>query len=190
VPGRVNGFSLGYTAVGGVVLWSGIKGWSISATFRNLLSGTTPTSSTEPINTTSVEQSAASSSSGSYAATGSGSGSGQAALKQAAARYGWDTGNQWTALNAVEMAEAGYSATAKNPSSGALGLAQALGHGNANTAGTLGNEYGGYGLTDSEAKQANSGNAYYQAVWMTNYIKTTYGNPVAAWAHEQSHRWY
>ena len=36
MPGRINGFSLAYTAVGGVVLWSGIKGTTISDTFRGL----------------------------------------------------------------------------------------------------------------------------------------------------------
>jgi hypothetical protein len=51
-------------------------------------------------------------------------------------------------LRNVEMAEDGFDPTKANPSSGALGLAQALGHGNANTAGSLGNEYGGCGLTD------------------------------------------
>jgi hypothetical protein len=46
---RINGFSLAYTAIGGVVLWSGIKGTTISDTFRGLLSGKPPGASTEPI---------------------------------------------------------------------------------------------------------------------------------------------
>jgi hypothetical protein len=49
MPGRVNGFSLAYTAIGGVVLWSGIKGTSLSATFKGLLSGQAPGTDTEPI---------------------------------------------------------------------------------------------------------------------------------------------
>lgn len=55
MPGRVNGFSLAYTSAGAVVLWSGIKGWSISSTFKALLGGITPSSSTEPIDTSTVE---------------------------------------------------------------------------------------------------------------------------------------
>lgn len=49
MPGRVNGFSLAYTATGAVVLWSGIRGTSISDTFRGLLAGQAPTTNTEPI---------------------------------------------------------------------------------------------------------------------------------------------
>ena len=51
------------------------------------------------------------------------------------------------------------------------------------TAGTLGNQYGGYGLTDAQARAANSGDASMQALWMCNYIKSTYGTPEAAAAH-------
>jgi hypothetical protein len=133
------------------------------------------------------------SSSGSTSSSGqpvSNSGSAQAILQQTAAQDGWGSGSEWQALSNVENAEAGFNPTADNPSSGALGLAQALGHGNANTAGTLGNQYGGYGLTDAQAKAANSGNAADQALWMVNYIKSTYGTPEAAWAHEQADHWY
>jgi hypothetical protein len=120
----------------------------------------------------------------------SNSGSAQAILQETAAQDGWGSGSEWQALSNVENAEAGFNPTAENASSGALGLAQALGHGNANTAGTLGNQYGGYGLTDAQAKAANSGNAADQALWMVNYIKSTYGNPEAAWAHEEADHWY
>jgi hypothetical protein len=134
-----------------------------------------------------------SSNSGSTSSSGqpvSNSGSAQAILQNTAAQDGWGSGAEWQALSNVENAEAGFNPTADNPSSGALGLAQALGHGNANTAGTLGNQYGGYGLTDAQAKAANSGNAADQALWMVNYIKSTYGSPEAAWAHEQADHWY
>ena len=52
MPGRINGFSLAYTVAGGIVLWSGIKGGSISQTFKSLLSGTRPTANTEQITDT------------------------------------------------------------------------------------------------------------------------------------------
>ena len=111
-------------------------------------------------------------------------------MLQAAKVYGWDTGAEWNALVYVEMREAGFNPKARNPGSGALGMAQALGHGTSGTAGTLGNEYGGSGLTDAQAKAANSGDAYWQAVWMCNYIKDRYGDPIAAANHERSHNWY
>ena len=49
--------------------------------------------------------------------------SGKAALQAAAAAAGW-TGAQWTALEQVEMREAGFDLTAQNKSSGAYGMAQ------------------------------------------------------------------
>ena len=52
MPAKINGFSLAYTAVGGVVLWSGIKGEKISDTFRGLLSGKAPTGGQQPISGT------------------------------------------------------------------------------------------------------------------------------------------
>jgi hypothetical protein len=89
------------------------------------------------------------------------------------------------------MAESGWSATARN-SSGAYGIAQALGHGQgAATVGTTGiNEYGGYGVSDATAKAANSGSAAAQIAWFLAYIRSRWGNPENAWANEQANHWY
>lgn len=104
-------------------------------------------------------------------------------------RFRWS--NQYTAFNDVVMAESGWNPHIKNPTSGAYGIAQALGHGNGSaTQGTESNNYGGFGLTDKQAKAANSGNGYWQIVWMLNYIKQTYGTPDNAWAFHKSHGWY
>jgi hypothetical protein len=196
----LSGIGLLYATAGGIVLWSGIRGQPIASIVRQVSAGQQPSGgNTEQVtapgspDVTSASTSAIAGQDpgGAYAdPTGASSSTGAAALQQAAKAYGWDSGAQWTALNYVEMREAGYSATARNPSSGALGMAQALGHGNANTAGTLGNEYGGFGLTDAQARLANSGNAYWQAVWMVNYIHSAYGNPVNAAAHEKANNWY
>ncbi len=197
----ISGLGLAYATVGGVFLWSGIKGEPIAQTVGELARGKQPSGTDAQAITIPSAPSSASTAAGgggggggggSFATPiGSGSSSaGMSALQQAAKPYGWNTGAQWTKLVYVEMREAGFNARAKNASSGALGLAQALGHGNANTAGTLGNEYGGFGLTDAQAKLANSGNAYWQAVWMVNYIKATYGTPAAAAAHEAANNWY
>jgi hypothetical protein len=120
----------------------------------------------------------------------SNSGSVQTILQNTAAQFGWGSGSEWQSLSYVENREAGFNPTAINPTSGALGLAQALGHGNANTAGRYGNEYGGYGLTDAQARAANNGDPAAQALWMMNYIKDRYGTPEAAAAHEQTYGWY
>lgn len=194
----ISGIGLAYATAGGILLWSGLKGEPVAQTIKELARGQQPTgTNTQEITLASAPSGTSASSSGGGGGggnyptpTGQGTAYGVGALKSAAKPYGWDTGSQWTSLNYVEMREAGYNPRVKNASSGALGLAQALGHGNANTAGSLGNEYGGYGLTDAQAKQANSGNAYWQAVWMVNYIHDRYGTPAAAAAHESANNWY
>jgi Lysozyme like domain len=120
MPGHLNGFSLAYTAVGGVVLWSGIKGTTISATFRGLLSGQAPSNGSETISTGATTSTGSTSSTGSTTAVGSGSasytGSGLQAL--------WTSngGAQDTAAmaEAVGEAESGGSATvtSSNPDGG------------------------------------------------------------------------
>lgn len=51
MPGTVNGWTVAYAAVGGLVLWSGIAGTSISATLKGALAGKSPSQlpSTEAI---------------------------------------------------------------------------------------------------------------------------------------------
>ena len=123
--------------------------------------------------------------------TGSSGGSNQAVLQGVAAQFGW-TGGEWAALQQLEsMEDATYSTTIANPSSGALGMGQALGHGTAGSAGSLGNEYGAnYGLTTAQAQQANSGSAQYQALWMCTYIRDTYGMPSAAVQFHLANNYY
>lgn len=153
---------------------------------------------------TGTAASAASGSSGGTSSGGSSAGGGgsasapsapsgisnTAAIQKAAALFGWGSGTQWSCLTNVINAESGGNPLATNSGSGAFGIAQALGHGVSGTAGCGRNEYGGYGLSASQASQANCGNAYYQAIWMMTYIKAVYGNPCGAWAHEQSDHWY
>jgi phage-related protein len=103
--------------------------------------------------------------------TGSGS-SIQQLMKSMAASLGW-TGTQWTALNAVEMREAGYNLSATNPTSGAYGLAQFI---------DGPSEYAQYG--------GNATTAAGQITAMLNYIAQRYGSPAAAWDHEASYGWY
>jgi LysM repeat protein len=123
--------------------------------------------------------------------TDSSGGSNQAVLQAVAAQFGW-TGGEWAALQQLEsMEDATYSTTIANPSSGALGMGQALGHGTAGSSGSLGNEYGAnYGLTTAQAQQANSGSAQYQALWMCTYIRDTYGMPSAAVQFHLANNYY
>src|SRR5581483_9679779 len=96
----------------------------------------------------------------------------KAILMSLAAARGW-TGAEAAALNSVEMREAGYNLNAKNPSSNAYGIAQFI---------NGPSEYAQYG--------GNSNTAEGQATAMLNYIAQRYGDPIAAWAHEQGFGWY
>jgi hypothetical protein len=113
------------------------------------------------------------------AASGKGGGSGQ--QNQNTARlltqpYGWSPSqnqNQWQALAELWTRESGWRVTAQNPSSGAYGIPQSL----------------------PGSKMAKFGKAWrtsarIQILWGLWYIKTTYGSPIAALAHENSAGWY
>lgn len=189
----VDGLGVAYVTAGLVLLWSGVKNATIKETLTGFLKGQVPqgTPAAPPASSGTGETT----SGGTVVpvggtVSGASESSNQAAAALQAAAYGW-VGAQWTALNNVEMAEAGWNNLAQNPSSGAFGIAQALGHGGAGTAGKYGNNYGAqYGLSVSSAVAANNGSAGPQIQWMLGYISATYGNPENAWAHEQSYHWY
>jgi hypothetical protein len=212
----ISGLAVFYATAGGILLWSGIKGQTIKETISAVTSSNVSALSqagSETVGTPSIGiEPGASASSGGSGSTSSGGGGGGSTPASAsslatnngalgtsaaanktlaeaiAATYGW-TGAHFTALDEVIMRESGYSTTAQN-ASGALGIAQALGHGGSNTGGSLGNEYGGYGLTAAQAQSANSGSASWQLVWMMNYIKATYGSPEGAEQSEQTRGYY
>jgi len=196
----INGVALGAIAIGGAFVYGGIAGKSPLTLIQAAVSGNNPasTAQTQAILDT---PSATGGTVGDTTPTGSAAadntavtgGSVHQIFQQTAAQFGWGSGAEWQALNNVEMNEAGYNPHARNSSSGALGIAQALGHGTSNTAGTLGNEYGGYGLSDAQAKAANSGDPAAQSLWMMNYMKDRYGDPIATWAqyhHPDGSKWY
>ncbi len=94
----------------------------------------------------------------------------------AAREYGW-TGAQWNCLDWLWARESGWSNTALNPSSGADGIAQALGHGPTN-------QY--------PAGPANppTNDPRAQIKWGLGYIHSTYSTPCGAWAHETADNRY
>lgn len=82
-------------------------------------------------------------------------------------KFGWNL-TQMPALIALWNKESGWNPNAVNPSSGAYGIPQALGHGHP------------YNLGDYMA----------QINWGMLYIAGRYGSPLAAWAHEVANNWY
>ena len=103
--------------------------------------------------------------------TGATAGGIQALAYQIAKTRGW--ANQWGAIQAVEMAEAGWNLRARNPSSGAYGIAQFI---------NGPSEYYQWG--------GNPNTAAGQIVAFYNYIASRYGTPAAAAAHEARFHWY
>lgn len=102
--------------------------------------------------------------------TGATAGGIQALAYQIAKARGW--ASQWGAIQAVEMAEAGWNMRATNPS-GAYGIAQFI-NGPA--------EYYTWG--------GNPNTAIGQIVAFYNYMASRYGTPAAAAAHEAKFHWY
>lgn len=99
--------------------------------------------------------------------------SGSAAVAQQWAQanmgaFGWPASQYWPYLDDLWTRESGWNPYAVNPSSGAYGIPQSLGHGHP------------YNLGDYVA----------QILWGFNYIAGTYGNPYNADMHELAFHWY
>lgn len=80
---------------------------------------------------------------------------------------------QFAAFSKIVEHESGWNVTARNASSGAYGLVQAL----------------------PASKMASAGsdwktNAQTQIKWGLDYMKSRYGSPVGAWAFWQANGWY
>ncbi len=94
-------------------------------------------------------------------------------VKSAAAMYGWDHGYMWDAIKHIVRNESSWNPHARNPSSGAYGLFQALPPSKMNSVGR-----------DWRT------NADTQARWGMRYIAQRYGNPARAWDFWTKHHWY
>ena len=88
------------------------------------------------------------------------------------AHYGWRQ-RQWPALDKLWNRESGWNKYAQNPYSGAYGIPQAL-----------------PGRKMASAGRHWRSNATTQIRWGLGYIKSRYGTPRAAWAHELAYGWY
>lgn len=182
--GGISGIGIAAVFAGGILVWSGIKGYSVSGVFRDLISGKQPsnlpqTNAVTPgglfggLISSIADPAKLLSSTGSVTAVGgnvSGTNSQNKALGQKmAASYGWGSGSQWTALNNIVMAESGWSDTIANPTSDARGIAQNI---------------------NGWSSNYQEGNAPQQIAWLLSYIKKRYGTPEAAWQFHLANGWY
>lgn len=90
------------------------------------------------------------------------------AVRGVAERYGWGSGDQWSALQSIVSKESGWNPNAANPRSSARGLFQKM----------------------TSLHGPVEGSAAGQAEWGLRYIKQRYGNPMNAWSHWQRHNSY
>lgn len=161
------------SVAGGVFIYSGFKGLTISQTIRDLVSGKNPAKDAAQI--------------GGDGGTGGVPGSfderksrtvnvgaaqagreyppaqARAMAKQMAESYGWSSGQQWSALVTLWNNESGWRNTAYNKASGATGIPQAVPPTKLPAAG-----------------QAPTFDPAAQIGWGLSYIKERYGNPVSA----------
>jgi hypothetical protein len=86
----------------------------------------------------------------------------------------WGSGAEWGAWNYLAMRESGWNQFARNPSSGAYGIAQALPPTKYPFAG----------------QAAGGSNPTAQIRWMAAYISGRYGDPIRAAQHEAAFNWY
>lgn len=93
-------------------------------------------------------------------------------VKEAFAVHGWDTGEQWAAVDWIINKESSWNPTAQNPTSTAYGLFQFLD----TTWSTVGAT-----KTDNPKLQAEAGAAY---------IKQRYGDPLGAKRFWEANNWY
>ena len=161
-----------FLGIGAGFAYGAVTGRSPLLLIRGVIKGQKP--SAVPAQYT-ISQSPATVSSGSVTPVGGNpesatqEASNQALGRLLAVRYGWATGQEWTALNNIVMDESGWNADAVNPSSGAAGIAQNI---------------QGWGPDYEE------GNASQQISWMLAYIQQRYGDPVKAWAFHLANGYY
>ena len=164
-----------YTALGGILLFSGITGEPVSATFRSVLAGQKPTGTTTTAATltAALGSSAASAAPGNTGASSPGAAANQALARMLAVSMGhptWIVGTEWADWKSLWNRESGWLTTALNKGSGATGIPQLL--------------------PSAHPIPANWSSATVQITWGIQYIDSTYGSPSAAWAHEESDGWY
>jgi hypothetical protein len=169
----VKGGYLLITGGGALLIWSGLKGKSWSTVFRDLISGQSPQAALTayPVTGSATGPGGTSSAPG---PVGGNAAKNRAIGRVLAAPYGWSTGAQWAALDEIwGTLESGWNNHARNPTSGAYGIPQAL---PPSKMGALANP------------PISSASA--QIAWGLRYIKQRYGNPVNALAFHRANGWY
>lgn len=96
----------------------------------------------------------------------------EAIVNQVWAGYGWNAGAEWDATVRLLMQESGFNNVAQNPISTAYGMFQ-----------FLDTTWAGYGIPKTS-------DPLLQSIAGGRYLKSRYGDPLGAWAHERAFNWY
>jgi hypothetical protein len=158
--------AVAYCAIGGIILYSGVKGASISDTLKSALKGNLNVTDTETIGTP-----AGVGATGDTGASNATASQNQALAKQLATQLGhadWTTGQEWQDWVSLWNQESSWQDEA-NPNSTARGIAQNI---------------NGYGPDYVQGDMTS------QITWGINYIAQRYGSPSLAWGHETQNGWY
>ena len=162
--------------IGGILVYAGIKGYSILAVIENLVIGKPITTNVSVTNPLTTPGNAPSSDGSTGYVTPSG---GPQAIGQAlASNMGWEDA-EWTALVQLWNVESNWNPHADNPSSHAYGIPQALPYTKMPKA----------AWPESKGGQSDPAT---QIQWGLDYIKQRYGTPrmaLAAWQSRHPH-WY
>lgn len=174
----VDGIGLAAVGLGSALMYAGIKGFSFLAVLENLVTGKPILTGAKMVQRLTVDEPAPMTGAVGGGISGGSSpvGGNQAIGQPMAAEYGW-TGGEWDALVTLWNKESNWRNTAKNPSSGAYGIPQALPHTKMPKAAWP--ESAG-GTSDART----------QIAWGLNYIKARYGKPSAALSFHLRNNWY
>ena len=168
---------IGASLIGGVLIYGGIKGYSVLNVLGNLVTGkpisTNVLQVTNPLTTGQTSVPVTDSNGAGPVPVG---GNQSIAEQLASEKYGWE-GADWAALQKLWNRESSFDNHAKNPSSGAYGIPQAL-------------PYTKMPKAAWPESAGGTSDPATQITWGLDYIKSRYGNPQIAWAHETANNWY
>lgn len=173
----VDGIGVAVIGAGTVLVYAGIKGYSLPDVVRNVVSGQ-PVATGVSLHKLTVVEPVPDAASAQGGTGGSSRAVAKSIGKMLAAGHGW-AGDEWTALETLWQGESGWDRTARNPTSGAYGIPQAL-------------PPTKMPLAARPEDMGGSSDARAQIQWGLSYIKERYGSPskaLAFWRSKSPH-WY
>lgn len=173
-----NGRGLALLSLGVVMAYSAVRGKSFLGTVQSVIRGRDPAAGSVSVPVIPIDSGGAvTPGTVNRPVVGGSAATNQGIARMIAAPYGWSAGSEWQALDSLWSRESSWSNVARNTSSGAYGISQALPPDKLPKAGQP-PELGG------------SSSAVSQIAWGLQYIQGRYGSPSAAWAHELANGWY